>query len=127
MSFILTDSYSEERELQINGWNWRPTLEIIDAFGIIDEERLELMGISTVGACISEDEAHRIGEKIRDEILPKLTPQSRVLYDLTFTEEPDDFELYREESEAWKNYGATYSWLKEFSEFCLSSKGFEVR
>lgn len=127
MSFILTDCSAKERELQINAWNWRPTLEIIDTFGIIDKERLELMGINTVGARVSEDEAHRIGEKIRDEILSKLMPQNRILYDLTITEEPDDFELYREESEAWKNYSATYSWLKEFSEFCISSKGFEVR
>ena len=34
--------------------------------------------------------------------------------------------FYRDEDEQWKNYSASYDWLKEFSEFCLRSKGFQV-
>jgi hypothetical protein len=45
---------------------------------------------------------------------------------LSITDKPDDGTLYRDEDEQWKNYSTDYEWLKEFSEFCLKSKGFQV-
>ncbi len=126
MSFTLMDLGSEGFELRANIWSWKPTLEIIKSFDVIDEGKLRQMGYNATGAKFSLDEAHSIGEKIRDEILPKLSPNKRIFTDLSITDAPDDGTLYQDEDEKWKNYSANYNWLKEFSDFCLSSKGFQV-
>ena len=124
MSFTLTDLASDEHEINVNGWNWRPTLVLIGAFNLIDEGRFELMGFNATGVQIEVGEAHEIGRRIRDEVLSKLRPGDRVLYDLSVTDEPDDGTFYRDELS--KNYSATYDWLERFAEFCLKSKGFRV-
>ena len=126
MSFTLMDLGSEGFELRANIWSWKPTLEIIKSFDVIDEGKLRQMSYNATGAKFSLDEAHSIGEKIRDEILPKLAPNKRIFTDLSITDAPDDGTLYQDEDEKWKNYSANYNWLKEFSDFCLTSKGFQV-
>ena len=126
MSFTLIDLGSENYEFRANVWNWKTTLEIIKSFDIVDEGKVRQMNYNATGAKISHEDAHDIGEKIRDEILPKLEPDKRIFMDLSITDKPDDGTLYRDEDEQWKNYSADYEWLKEFSEFCLKSKGFQV-
>ena len=126
MSFTLMDLGSEKHEFRANIWNWKPTLEIIKSFDLIDEGKLRQMSYNATGARFSDEEAHTIGAKIRDEILPKLEPNKRIFSDLSVTDAPDDKTLYKDEDEQWKNYSATYDSLKEFSEFCLKSKGFQV-
>ncbi len=126
MSFTLIDLGSENYEFRANVWNWKTTLEIIKSFDLIDEGKLRQMSYTATGAKFSKEEAQDIGEKIRDEILPKLEPNKRIFMDLSITDKPDDGTLYRDEDEQWKNYSADYEWLKEFSEFCLKSKGFQV-
>ena len=126
MSFTLIDLGSENYEFRANVWNWKTTLEIIKSFDLIDEGKVRQMNYNATGAKISHEDAHRIGEKINEEILPKLEPDKRIFMDLSITDKPDDGTLYRDEDEQWKNYSADYEWLKEFSEFCLKSKGFQV-
>ena len=126
MSFTLMDSGSENFDFQSNVWNWKTALEIIKSFDVISEGKLRQMTYNATGVKLEKDEAHLIGEKIRDEILPKLAPNKRIFSDLSITDAPDDKTLYRDPDEQWKNYSATYEWLKEFSEFCLKSKGFQV-
>ena len=126
MSFTLIDSGSENFEFQSNVWNWKTALEIIKSFDLISEGKLRQMTYNATGVKLEKDEARLIGEKIRDEILPKLEPNKRIFSDLSITDQPDDKTLYRDEDEQWKNYSATHEWLKEFSEFCLKSKGFQV-
>ncbi|CAN5470381.1 hypothetical protein BH18ACI1_BH18ACI1_04330 [soil metagenome] len=126
MSFTLMDLGSENFEFRANIWNWKPTLEIIKSFDLIDEGKLRQMNYNATGAKFSKEEAHLVGEKIRDEILPELEPNKRIFMDLSVTDNPDDGTLYRDEDEQWKNYSTDYEWLKEFSEFCLNSKGFQV-
>jgi len=126
MSFTLMDSSSENFEFQANVWNWKTTLEIIKSFDILSEGKLRQMAYNATGVKLEKDEAHLIGEKIRDEILPKLEPNKRIFADLSVTDAQDDGTLYRDEDEQWKNYSASHDWLKDFSEFCLKSKGFQV-
>ena len=126
MSFTLIDLGSENYEFRANVWNWKTTLEIIKSFDIVDEGKVRQMTYNATGAKVSHEDAQDIGEKIRDEILPKLEPNKRIFMDLSITDKPDDGTLYRDEDEQWKNYSADYEWLKEFSEFCLKSKGFQV-
>jgi hypothetical protein len=126
MSFTLMDSSSENFEFQANVWNWKTALEIIKSFDILSEGKLRQMAYNATGVKLEKDEAHIIGEKIRDEILPKLEPNKRIFADLTITDAPDDKTLYRDDDEQWKNYSASREWLKDFSDFCLKSKGFQI-
>lgn len=126
MSFTLIDLGSEKFEFNANVWNWKPTLEIIKSFNLFDEGKLRQMSYNATGAKFSHEEAQTIGTKIRDEILPKLEPNKRIFADLSITDTPDDKTLYKDEDEQWKNYSASHDWLKDFAEFCLKSKGFQV-
>ena len=120
------DSGSEGFEFQANVWNWKTTLEIIKSFDHISEGKVRQMSYNATGVKVEKDEAHLIGEKIRDEILPKLAPNKRIFSDLSITDAPDDGTLHRDEDDQWKNYSATHDFLKDFSEFCLKSKGFQI-
>lgn len=126
MSFTLMDLGSENFEFNANVWTWKTTLEIIKSFDIVSENKLRQMNYNATGVKLEKEEAHLIGEKIRDEILPRLAPDKRIFVDLTVTDAPDDGTFYRDGDEQWKNYSANYDQLKDFSEFCLRSKGFQV-
>lgn len=126
MSFTLMDLGQESYEFRVNVWNWKPTLEIIKSFDIVDEGKLRQMTYNGTGAKFNLEEAREIGAKIRDEILPKLEPDKRIFQDLSITDQPDDGTLYRDEDEQWKNYSTNYNLLKDFADFCLQSKGFQV-
>ncbi len=126
MSFTLMDLGSENFEFRANVWNWKTTLEIIKSFDVLSEGTIRQMNYNATGVKLEKDDAHFIGEKIRDEILPRLAPDKRIFMDLTITDAPDDGTLYKDGDEQWKNYSATYDWLRDFSDFCLKSKGFQV-
>lgn len=126
MSFTLLDLSSENFEFSANVWNWRTALEIIKSFDILSGGTVRQMEYNATGVKLEMEDAHLIGERIRAEILPKLEPNKRIFADLTITDAPDDGTLYKDEDEQWKNYSTNYEWLKDFSDFCLKSKGFQV-
>ena len=126
MSFTLLDMGAENFEFHANMWNWKTAVEIIKNFDILSEGKIKQMNYNATGVKLEKDEAHSIGEKIRDEILPKLEPNKRIFADLSVTDAPDDGTFYKDEDEQWKNYSANHDWLKDFSDFCLKSKGFQV-
>lgn len=126
MSFTLIDLGSENFEFRASVWNWKTALEIIRSFDIVSEGKLRQLNYAATGTKVTADEAQQIGERIRDEVLPKLGPGKRMFADLSVTDKPDDGTFYRDEDEKWKNYSADYEWLKELCEFCFRSKGFQV-
>lgn len=126
MSFTLMDMGSENFEFRANVWNWKPTLEIIKSFDILSDGKLRQMEYNATGVKLTKEEAHEIGEKIQSEFLPKLEPNKRIFMDLSITEDPDDGTLYKDKDEQWKNYSTSHDWLKDFADFCLKSKGFQV-
>ena len=126
MSFTLLDQGSENFEFSVNVWHWKAAVEIIRSFDNLDEGALRQLGYNATGVKISMKDAHEIGARIRDEILPKVPEGKRMFADFTVTDEPDDMTLHRDSDEQWKNYSVSHAWLKEFSDFCLKSKGFQV-
>lgn len=126
MSFTLTDLSSENYEFRANLWNWKAALEIIKSLDIIGDGKLREMNYNATGVTVTNEEAHLIGERIKNDFLPKLAPDKRILGDLSITSKPDDGTLYKDKDEQWKNYSADHDWLKDFSDFCLKSKGFQV-
>ena len=126
MSFTLIDLSSENYEFRANVWNWKAALEVIKSLDIIGDGKIREMSESATGATITNEQARLIGEQIQKEFLPRLKPDKRILGNLSITDKPDDGTIYKDKDEQWKNYSADYYWLKEFSEFCLKSKGFQV-
>ena len=126
MSFTLIDLGSENFEFNANVWNWKATLEVIKSLDIVSEGSVRQMTYNATGVKIEMNDAHEIGSRIRDEILPKLAPNKRMFSNLSITDAPDDKTLYRDADEDWKNYSVSHDWLLEFAEFCLKSKGFQV-
>lgn len=126
MSFTLHDMGSENFQFNANVWHWKAALELIKSFDIVSEGTVRQMGYNATGVKVDVNDAHEIGEKIRDEVLPKLAPNKRMYADLSITDAPDDMTLFKDEDEQWKNYSVDYEWLKDFSDFCLRSKGFQI-
>lgn len=126
MSFTLIDLGSENFEMTANVWSWKPALEIIKSLDILSDGKLRQMEYNATGVKITMEEARELGAKISEQFLPKLEPDKRMFMDLSTTDTKDDGTFHRDEDEQWKNYSVSYEWLKEFSEFCLRSKGFQV-
>ena len=126
MSFTLIDLGSENFEFSANVWNWKAALEVIKSLDIVGEGAVRQMTYNATGVKVSLEDAHGIGMRIRQEILPKLAPNKRMFSDLSITDAPDDKTLYRDRDEEWKNYSVSHDWLEEFADFCLKSKGFQV-
>lgn len=126
MSFTLTDLGSESFELNANVWNWKAALEVIRSLDIIGEGAMRQMNYTATGVKISMNDAHEIGSRIQKDFLPRLAPNKRIYSDLSITDEPDDMMLHRDGDDQWKNYSVSHDWLKEFAEFCLRSKGFQI-
>ena len=126
MSFTLHDLSSEGFEFNANVWNWKAALDVIKGLDVIPENKVRQMGYNAMGVRVDPEDAHLIGQKLRDEILPQLEPNKRMFSDGTVTDEPDDGTIYRDEDDQWKNYSIDHEWVKDFSEFCLRSKGFQI-
>src|SRR5690606_36034255 len=110
MSFTLHDLSSEGFEFTANVWNWKAALEVIKSLDIISEGKVRQMGYNATGTKVDMDEAHFIGEALRDKVLPRLKPNKRILADLSITDKPDDMTLFRDDDEQWKNYSVNYDW-----------------
>jgi len=126
MSFTLHDLGSENFEFTASVWQWKAALEVIKSLDIVSEGAVRQMTYTATGVKVSADDAHEIGSRVRDEILPRVPPGKRMYSDLSITDAHDDMTLHRDGDEQWKNYSVSHEWLQEFSEFCLRSKGFQV-
>ena len=126
MSYTLLDQSPEGFELNVTVWKWKAALEVIRSLDILSEDRVRQMAYNAAGVKIDPDEAHAIGDGIKKQVLPKLEPNKRMFADLTVTDAADDGTFFSGEEEQWKNYSVSYEWLKDFSDFCLRSKGFQI-
>ncbi len=117
----------ENYEFNANVWNWKATLEVIKSLDLLSDGQLRQMAYNATGVKVEVEDAHAIGQKITDKILPKLEPNKRIFADLTITDAPDDMQLHRDDDEQWKNYSTSHETLKEFADFCLKSKGLKSK
>lgn len=126
MSFILMPQRGER--IQINAWNWRPTLELLRFENLVEnEEALEFMGCNGCGAVVDEALAHRIAAAI-DRIVKGMHPSERIRADLSLTSEPKSQFVFGagEAPEARELYSARRECLVTFKSFCETSGGFKV-
>lgn len=124
MSFILVPNHGED--LQINAWNWRPTIEFLRVEGVIDDETSELMTCN-LGAKVDAELAARMAAAVERK-LRSMQPGERLLADLSVTSAPKKVaEFHKPETiDAVDLYSATYEWLVQFKNFCERCGGFEV-
>ena len=116
MSFILVPKQGED--IQINGWNWRPTLLLIS--DLLDDETYHKMEGQGCGGKADAELCRRIADVV-DAKLDEMHPGDRMLPDLSVTSSS-----FEELVAAGESYSASYKWLRDFSAFCRSCGGFEV-
>lgn len=120
MSFILVPKVGSD--IQINGWNWRPTLLLISDAGLLTVEEYERMGANGCGGIVDAEKAKKIATVIETQ-LARMKSAERMCADRTLTALPQPLDLRSDPNEL---YSASYEWLSQFHAFCLSSGGFEV-
>lgn len=127
MSFILVPKHGEE--LQVNGWNWRPTLELLRREGLLDSELYGRMDTQGRGGEVDGELAMAFADVV-DRKLAAMKAGSRMRADLTVTDGvrpnltfPPTTKCDVDVNEL---YSAAYEWLLTFRDFCRTSGGFTV-
>jgi hypothetical protein len=128
MSFVLVSKRGEE--VQVNGWNWRPTLELLRREELISQENYERMGAQGAGGQVDAELACRVADVV-EHFLMAMKPGERMLSDLTVTAKPKVKLILTpttkpDDIDAVDIYSASYEWLGKFVDFCRRSGGFEV-
>jgi len=128
MSFILIPIHGED--LQVNAWNWRPTLLLPRDANLIDETNYELMDENGCGGHVDAETSARIADFLERK-LQSMHPGQRIRGDLSLTSKPKKLTVFTpgmkvEDVDAKEAYSATYEWLVILREFCRTSKGFKV-
>ena len=128
MSFILFPVKGED--LKVNAWNWRPTLALLFAAGVITQDEHELLGCQGCGARVDAAKAGRIADAVTRK-LDSMNPRQRMLADLSVSSAPKQRAVFSPGSndkdiDTNELYSTTFEWLLTFVRFCERSGGFEV-
>ena len=128
MTFILVPSQGED--LQVNAWNWRPTLELLFAANVITEEDHQRMGAHGCSGKVDAEKASRIADAVAQKLM-SMNSGDRMLANLSVSKEPKKLAVFGPDTnpddiDANELYSTTYEWLEKFTKFCRRSGGFEV-
>lgn len=118
MTVILVPKNGED--IQVNAWNWRPTLELLSSTELLSDEMYERMELNGCGGQADSDLAFKFAEVIEAK-LKDMRPGERMRADLTITSIPKP-----ENPETNDLYSVSYEWLCRFHDFCRKSGGFDV-
>jgi hypothetical protein len=120
MTVILVSPSADD--VQVNGWNWRPTVNIFGKVLGLDEEAMEKLKTGGIGASVSANQALQIAELL-DSYIESLPRGGRVRLDGSVAEEPPSYAI---DFIGTSNYSASREWLVQFRVFCKTCGGFEV-
>ncbi len=128
MSFILLPK--QGKDIQVNAWNWRPTLRLMLEAGLIDDQQHELMGANGRGGGVDSETARKIADFL-EQRLDRIGPGKRIRADLIATAAPKKKIVFTpdtrvEDIDAVDAHSATYEWLALFRDFCRTCSGFTV-
>jgi hypothetical protein len=128
MTFILVPSEGED--LQVNAWNWRPTLELLFAANVITEEDHERLGAHGSVGKVDAEKASRIAYAVVHKLM-SMSAGERMLANLSVSKEPKKLAEFgpgvnADDIDENELYSTTYEWLETFAKFCRSSGGFKV-
>ncbi len=128
MTFILVPNSGDD--VQINAWNWRPTVEFLRTENVITSNQAELLACSGCGARVDADLAKRMASALEDK-LSTMKPVDRMRADLSVTDIPNVPQVFGPDTkpddiDVTNLYSATYDWLVTFKDFCKRCDGFTV-
>ena len=127
MSFILVSQKGED--LQVNAWNWRPTLMLLREVNAITEEDYERMGAHGCGGIVDQAKAEQIADVVTQKLI-SMKPGERMRANLSVTRELKKPAVIStdviDDIDVNELYSATYGWLEIFVQFCRTSGGFKV-
>jgi hypothetical protein len=107
-------------QFEIHGKSWIPTLKLIRARGLVDEQTYQLMSVPGRCAHIDHTSATRISEEM-SSLLGEMKLGDRLLDDLTIQPQTQSEAEFPDLGRS-----ASYEWLMTFKDFCTNSGGFTV-
>lgn len=117
---VILEPINNTPDLQVNWWNWRPTVAILVRAGVVHDDLAERLNVGIGAADITDAQAIAIADAI-DAQLASVPEGHRVLLEGEVTDQgPARLTLPAEYD--W--YGAERDWLLRFVEFCRRSGGF---
>jgi hypothetical protein len=120
MSIILVAA--DDRDCQINAWNWGVLHEIVREAGVFPEDFWARYRFNCAGA-LEADKVRILADFLDSRVLGRLRPGERMLPDGKTTDVPDDGTFYRDPKEMEKNYSLDRDVLIKLIEFLKSANG----
>ena len=119
MTFILVPSQGED--LQVNAWNWRPTLELLLAANVITEDDHERMGAQGCSGKADAEKASRMADAVVHKLL-SMNAGERMLANLSVSKEPKKLAewgpgINADDIDENELYSTTYEWLEKLPGF----------
>ena len=105
-------------DLQVIGWLWSPTLQLLLSADAITEEDHQRMLTQGCGAKVDAAKATLLGDIVEQKL--GSANLRRKLTDRLVTNASEMLAAFGPNTEV------TYKWLRTFAKFCQSSGGFEV-
>ena len=88
MSFILVDLADDQHDIQICGWNWRPTVALLVEAGILPPgDRAEDCLAQGCGGYFAKEEATRTAEFLNG-LVANMKPGERIMSDGSIRDKP---------------------------------------
>ena len=78
---------------------------------------------SNGGGALDGDQVAALAGFLAERVRPSIAPGSRMFFDGSVTDAPDDGTFYRAEDELWKNYSLTREVLDRVVDFLLAAAG----
>jgi hypothetical protein len=125
MGVTLFDQKTDAIVFDTNFWHWRAIVEAIRSLEVLPKTQVDALHEPFVGE-LTESEVRAVAAAIREQLLPELREDQRLLLDGRRTTVPDDGTFHRDPSEQHKNYSTDRSKLEEFAKCCEMCSGFRV-
>jgi hypothetical protein len=126
MGVSLFDRETDEIVFDVNFWHYRAVVETVRSLGVLTDEQVDLLHESWQDTGLTTEEARLVAAALREQVLPTLGENERLLTDGQRTTEPDDGTFHRDPEEQHKNYGTNRRVLERFAECCETCNGFRV-
>jgi hypothetical protein len=121
MSVILVDLGDEKHDIMVNNAGWRSTVEVLQPFGLIDDERMQRLATAWPGVRLTQAEAQAIGDALVTGPLSAIDWSNNVYPPAGYWKDALDKKPREYETDTYWP-----SWLRAFAAFCLTCKGFIV-
>ncbi len=110
------------RTLQVNAWNWGVLHHLVAQADLFPEE-VWAPKRSNGGGALETDQVATLADFLTARLRPAIAPGSRMFFDGSTTDVPDDGTFYRADNELWKNYSLTRETLDRVIDFLRAAGG----